>query len=436
MSIFENGHIVKDIDGESIKIINLLSEGMLGYVYLAEYKGTLMALKWYKVDNCKDIDRLYYDISLKVQSPPPDSTFICPKAITEKINGSFGYVMELISEDYYPLSKLLYAGNNTLSFTAATQACISAAAALRKLHITGCCHNSLSDNNVFIDPINGQILIGDCDDINTYGCNAELFGKYKYMAPELVAGKGNMMSNAQSDRHTMAVIMFAMLFGSHPLEGKCWLVPCLTEERMEMLYGKDPVFVFDPENDSNRPVPRIHNTMSERWSAAPDYLKSIFAKAFSQEALKDPAKRPLETEWLSVLMRLKNDIVVCPNCNNEILVNDIANITCSHCHAPYQAKKTITLPGYTVVATPDTVIYKKQIIPTPSSDSLKPFLVVVSKADDPDSLGLKNISGESIKAVTPRGIVKKVENGGIIPLLDGITIKAYGNMITLSNTQK
>ncbi len=436
MSIFENGHIVKDIDGESIKIINLLSEGMLGYVYLAEYKGSLMALKWYKTDNCKDIDRLYHDISLKVQSPALDSTFIWPKAITEKANGSFGYIMELIPEDYYPLSKLLSSRNNALSFAVAAQSCINAAAALRKLHTVGCCHNSLSDNNVFVDPINGQILIGDCDDINMCGCSTELFSIYKYMAPELVTGKDNVMPNAQSDRYAMAVIMFSMLFGSHPLEGKLWLVPCLTEERIEMLYGKDPVFVFDPENESNRPVPRIHNTMSERWSAAPDYLKSIFTRAFSQEALNNPAKRPLETEWLSVLMRLKNDIVVCHKCNNEIIVNDITDIICNHCHTQYSAKKTITLPGYTVVAAPDTVIYKKQIIPTSSSDSLKPFLVVVSKADDPDSLGLKNISGEAIKAVTPRGIVKNVENGGIIPLLDGITIKAYGNMITLSNTQK
>ena len=356
--------------------------------------------------------------------------------VSEKSKDFSEYISEVIPEEYFSLSTLLASRKHSFtSFETAIEACLQIVSALRKLHINGLCHPSLNDSNIFIDPETGKILISDCDMIRLCNAKTNFGNSYRFMAPELTYKPDQKYPDAQSDRYTLAVILFLIIFNNHPLEGKRWLVPCMTNEYAEKLYGTDPLFVFDPEDDRNAPVPKIHRTLTERWELAPKYLKDIFLKAFSSDALTDPSKRPLEVQWLSTLMHFKNDIVNCPSCQNEMFVTDISSVECDNCLAPYIAEKTITLPDYTVIARKGTVIYKHQIVPTPANDSLKPLLVVVSKTDDPASLGLKNISGETITAITSKGVVKRVEDGGVVPILNGITIAVFGKKIKLSIKQ-
>ena len=62
------------------------------------------------------------------------------------------------------------------------------------------------------------------------------------------------------------------------------------------LYGTNPVFVFDPENKSNRPVPGWHKNAIALWPLYPSFFRDLFVRAFTL-GLRDAWARVRESEW-------------------------------------------------------------------------------------------------------------------------------------------
>ena len=61
------------------------------------------------------------------------------------------------------------------------------------------------------------------------------------MAPEVV--RNIKRPDVMSDRFSLVVVLFRLLFLDHPLEGKRVVEhPCLTEELELKFYGKAPIF--------------------------------------------------------------------------------------------------------------------------------------------------------------------------------------------------
>ncbi|GHT94654.1 hypothetical protein FACS1894141_1740 [Spirochaetia bacterium] len=60
----------------------------------------------------------------------------------------------------------------------------------RELHRKGYRCQDLNDGNFFIKAQNGDVLICDNDNVSEYGKNSGIAGKARYMAPEVVLGKG------------------------------------------------------------------------------------------------------------------------------------------------------------------------------------------------------------------------------------------------------
>lgn len=42
------------------------------------------------------------------------------------------------------------------------------------------------------------------------------------------------------------------------------------------IYGEEPVFIFDPTDDSNRPNEKVHSGVIELWNCIPQYMKDLF----------------------------------------------------------------------------------------------------------------------------------------------------------------
>ena len=59
------------------------------------------------------------------------------------------------------------------------------------------------------------------------------------MAPEVVMGKKR--PDIHTDRFSLAVVLYLLLFLNHPLEGKKTMCPCLTEQLERKFYGSEPV---------------------------------------------------------------------------------------------------------------------------------------------------------------------------------------------------
>lgn len=331
MALFEPGKILKTDLGAPIKILKHLGGGGQGDVYCVEYQGKQKALKWYKPGSLREPDAFYKNLKNNVLKGSPDPAFLWPEAITEYVDGLYGYIMDLRPEGYYELSKIMASDKlNISSFRTAVEACIEIVSAFRNLHFMGYCFQVFNCDDFFINPKNGKVLICACDNIAPNETNFGVWGNPRYMAPEIVAGKGKVLPNTRSDRYSLAVILFLILCGNHPLEGKRWLVPFMTDAYAEKLYGTAPEFIYDPNDDSNGPVKNIHSNVIARWGYMPQYIRDAFLKAFSQEALKNPDRRLREFDWLNVLVRFRSDIVKC-RCGNEVFVNDFEHIICDCC---------------------------------------------------------------------------------------------------------
>lgn len=431
MALFEPGKVLKTDLGAPIKIEEYLSGGGQGEVYRVEYQGKQKALKWYKHGGLRNPDAFYDNLSKNIAKGSPDPAFLWPEAITEKAEGSFGYIMDLRPEGYYELSKIIASDKYDFSsFRAAIEACIEIVSAFKILHFNGYSYQDLNDGNFFINPKDGKVRIGDNDNVAPNGTNMGVLGKPRYMAPEIVVGRGKVLPNTQSDRYSLSAILFLILFMCRPLEGKRFLVPCMNDAYAEKLYGSDPLFICDPNDNSNGPVKNIHTTVIERWEFMPQYIKDAFLKAFSQEALKNPERRLRELDWLNALVRFRSDIVKC-SCGNEVFVQDAASTQCDLCGKMVEVKHKIQLPGYSITAAKGTRVYRCQLGLCNIDDALNPVARVVVKDDDPDTIGFKNMTSDILSAQTPSGKMKQVPPQGVVPFKSGIEIEAFDKKIVL-----
>lgn len=346
MARLENNSIVKTVLGESVQVINKLGEGGQGTVYEVKWRDNSYALKWYHRGGGKNADKFYENLKQNVEKGSPASTFLWPLAITEKDNdGCFGYVMKLIPNEYKDFSQFLL---NRVKFSN-TKAFVNAAllitVSLQFLHNEGLSYQNLNDGNFFINPDDGDILICDNDSVAPDGEHLEYSGVPGFVAPEVLAQ--NHMPDAFSDRFSLAVILFKLFFKHHPLIGKC-NDNCTT-------------FIFDPNDDSNRPVPGIHNNPLKLWPLFPPFIQDLFIRAFDKSLMKEDGSgrqnRINENEWLQQLVRLHKSIVLCPHCNNETLYepNELER-PCVNCGYIFNGKEEVINKNEIVTAALEKLI--------------------------------------------------------------------------------
>lgn len=429
MAQFEPGKILYTDFNVPIKIVKYLAGGGQGDVYVVEYNGKKKALKWYKnVGN--DPEAFYNNLAENVKNGIPDKAFLWPEAITKKMEGSFGYIMDLRPEGYHELSEFMLARDvKFASFKAAVEACIKIVSAFRILHNKGRSYQDLNDGNFFINPQTGDVLICDNDNVAPNGTNMGVIGKPRYMAPEIVCGTA--LPTTQTDRFSLAVILFLILCMNHPLEGKKSLVPCMTPHEAEKLYGSEALFICDPVDKSNAPVKNIHGNVIARWGFMPDYIKEAFLTAFSQQAIKEPGRRLKELDWLKVLVRFRSDIVKC-GCGNEIFIKNASTTRCDGCGKPMTINHVIKLPHYSITAAKGSRVYRCQLGICNADEALSPVALVVAKDSEPNVLGVKNMTPNILRATTPSGKSKQVQPQEIVPFKTGIIIEAYDGKIELN----
>ena len=430
MDKLESGKVINTTLGSPITIEKYLASGGQGDIYIVEYGGNKKALKWYKPKALRDPNAFYEHLKRNADKGPPDKAFLWPDAVTEKINGSFGYIIDLRPDGYYELSKILASDKYRFSsFKAAIDACIWITNAFGKLHADGYCYADMNDGHFFINPKTGEVLICDNDYVVPNGTRVSILQPPCYSAPEIVISEGQRPPDRQSERYALSVLIFLILFGGHPLEGKQWVVPCLDVAKTKDLYGNNPVFIFDPNNDSNRPVNNIHVNTIHRWNVMPNFVKDMCIRAFSNQSLLEPNKRPRELDWLKVLVRLRNSIVRC-SCGSEVFVEGIGSYKCDCCEKTIDLKNELILPMYSTAASKGTRVYRCQLGVCNIEDALAPVLLVVAKADG--TLGVKNMTPNPLKAFTPSRKEKVIEPGMVVSFISDISIVAYDKTISLT----
>lgn len=426
MARLHKDQVVETDNNEKIIVQSILGEGGQGIVYKVLYHEKEYALKWYS----KSTDEKFYNNLInnsKKESPAP--TFLWPLAITKKdSNGCFGYIMKLRPDEYKEFSKFLINRVQFQSFTAIVNAAMQITASFRMLHNRGYSYQDLNDGNFFINPTNGDVLICDNDNVAPYKENLGIQGKPRYMAPEIVTLEKK--PDSFSDRFSLAVILFLLMFKSHPLMGKADNNKTDPVKNEMNLYCKNPVFIFDPKDDSNRPNPEIHKNALLFWNIFPASIKDEFIKAFDKKLMNSDGSnredRIIEKEWLKELVRLKEQIIICPNCKEETFVNfDQSECECINCSA-----KISVPPVFSISKKKISLFTGKQVFDYEFNDDditveqlSKLSAEVIANKKNPNICGLKNLSSNNWLKTTPSGKTEEIVQNGVVPVARGIKIK-------------
>jgi len=425
MNEFTKGQRIKTISGGELEVIQKLGEGGQGIVYKVNYNGKQLALKWYFGNKLHDADRFYRNIENNIKQGAPTGAFLWPLEITEYYEGSFGYLMDLRPSEYKDFSLFLLAKVRFANIQALINAALCITNGFRELHNRGYSYQDLNDGNFFVNPQTGDVLICDNDNVAPYGENLGIAGKCRYMAPEVVMGKKR--PDNHTDRFSLAVVLYMLLFLNHPLEGKKTMCPCLTEELERKFYGSEPVFVWDETDDTNRPVRGVHSNEIKLWPVYPEFVRKTFQKAFSHEAMvgNDTAHRVIEKEWQEVFTMLRDITVKC-SCGSETFIDAVnPSSTCVNCGKSIERPMIMKVKKYNVALIPGVKLYSCHV--KYDSDDFKAINgeIVTSKMD-PNVIGLKNCSGLSWEAILPNGASKAYPDGQVIKLGRGLKIK-FGN---------
>lgn len=422
----KQGDKIKIQTGGEATVLQELGSGGQGTVYKVSYNGNEYALKWYhKPSEAKFYDNLKHNI----EKGSPSPYFLWPLFLTEKDKeGCFGYLMEVRKPEYREFSDFLLAKVQFQTVSAMIEAGIKICISFRMLHSAGYSYQDLNDGNFFINPANGDVLICDNDNIAPADANLGILGKCRYMAPEIVTGKS--LPNTQSDRFSLSVILFLLLFNNHPLEGEAVSnCPCMTEKHEKKFYGTSPVFLYDPNDSSNRPVKGIHINVIDLWKQFPDYVQDIFTDQFSKKTMQEPGRRITEKEWLEkVLLRMRHELVHCPSCKSEVFADvEQDQFECADCHYRTKRMPIIQSGKYKIAVEKDKVIYQyvtneqKLLINTPTA-------IVVESKKTPGLFGLKNLTKEVWTLTTKSGATRLINPGEAAPLLVGNLISfGFGN---------
>ena len=409
---FTKGSRIPLQNGQSAEVIAKLGEGGQGTVYRVRVTGQEYALKWYHKTALQNPRRFYQNLENNIRQGAPSPAFLWPEFLTGEKNGSFGYVMKLRPSNYREFSDFLLAKVHFSSLSAAANAALNITNGFRELHRKGFSYQDLNDGNFFLDPATGDALICDNDNVAPYGESLGIAVKARYMAPEVV--RNIKRPDIMTDRFSLAVVLFRLLFLDHPLEGKRVVEhPCLTEELELKFYGKEPVFIYDKTDDSNRPVHGIHANALRFWPVYPKFIREQFLKAFSKNAMNGQEPRPTDNDWQIVFTQLRDCIVKCP-CGGETFLNLDGDSLCINCGLKIPRPPVLLSQNrYKVALFPGMKLYRCHT--DRDSDDFREITgEVIRSMKNPAIWGLRNLSDEIWNAESRDGTQKPIAKNEVM----------------------
>lgn len=438
MSELSIGQQVELEYGDKATVTSVIGSGGQGTVYAVEYNGRKWALKWYDVTKMKDPVGFRDNIKRNIQDGAPSNKFLWPQYLTaDAEDGTFGYLMDLKPDSFDAFTDILntyklkidpLTGQSVripvrfANLRCMVTAAINISNAFRQLHRAGKSYQDLNDGGFFINTETGGVLVCDCDNIAPDGANFGIGGKPGYMAPEVVRGLAK--PDTQTDKYSLAVVLFKLLFRGDPLEGqKVVKDVCLTEALELKHYGADALFVYDPVDASNRPVRGIHDNVIKFWKMYPEYIKELFVKSFT-DGIKDPNKRIIENEWQKAFIRLRSEIIFCPcgrtNYADMFVKDDARTYRCPKCGMTFAtmsfSNRENRMPLYI-----GTKFYECEIDPD-SEDYTAVAGELVENKLKPGVLGIKNSSELTWKVRMPDGQIHDVAPGKGCPIWQDLEI--------------
>lgn len=433
--------------GEAV-VSREIGRGGQGIVYLVRYRGREYALKWYFISRIKNPEAFRNNLRRNISDGAPEGgkQFIWPLFLTkQKKNGAFGYLMNLAPRGYdsftdiyngYRWEKPLRQGNPAVkrkvkfaSLDVMITAAINIVKAFRALHLTGKSYQDLNDGGFFIDTRTGDVLVCDCDNVAPDGENFGIGGVPGFMAPEVVRGVSK--PGVLTDRYSLAVVLFKLFFRGDPLEGsKVLQCVVMTEENDLIHYGKNPVFIYDPNNNTNRPVKGIHDNVIKLWQIYPEFIRKAFTMSFTY-GIMEPNARIIEKSWIQMLIQLKLDIIHC-SCGKTAFSSSFEGkgghtLQCRSCGSTIYM---LGLNDYELPLNPGAKLFR--CLTEKNNDDFETVTgTVIENRLKKGLFGIKNMSRQTWKAKFPDDTIREVSPGKAVPIWRDLEID-FGDQILAS----
>lgn len=396
-----------------------LGAGGQGEVWLAALEGKDVAVKVYHAHTATAAQRDVLERLTKVGTPA--RYFLWPTSLVEdRATKSFGYIMEL-REQRFRSSEDFMARRVEPSFRALLTAAWQLSDGFLQLHSKGFCYRDISFGNVFFDPTSGDVRICDNDNVDIIGSpNSGVLGTPRFMAPEVVRREAS--PSADTDRFSLAVLLFYFLMGGHPLDGaREAKIRCLDIPALERLYGTDPLYIFDQNDSSNAPVVGLHDNPLAFRNLYPQSIRTQFERSFT-DGLHYPNKRVRESEWRKVFSRARDSILPCGKCQAENfydaeLLRSAGLQPCWHCRSALTLPPRVRIGDDVVLLNADTKLYNHHLGPSEATELA--IAEVVPNPHNPSLFGLKNLTSEAWTFTKPDGTVMDVPAGRAVPILAG-----------------
>ena len=411
------------------RVMQLLGAGGQGAVYSVDIDGAHFALKWYH-DNIARVDKtLRARLSRAIGVGPPTDRFLWPIDLVEVADSdSFGYVMPLRQAEYAGMRGLISPPPKRLELPLARRiiVCHSVAHNFLELHARGFCYQDINFGNIFLHPDTGDIVICDNDNVDVDGMDASVFGTRKFMAPEVVMRRA--LPSTKTDLFSMAVLFFYIVHGWHPLDGKREAEIQIMDSSAEVgLYGSHPLFLFNPADQSNGPVPGFHDPIAARWMSLTPTIRTLFGRSFTT-GLTQPGERILEPEWRSAFARMVDAIVTCKACGFEQALyldasgQSLVPHACLACRAVLPKPPVLLFGRQVVILSPGGRIGLRHLDPDRTLDFASHGAVVEAHPERPNVWGLRNLTQVPWRATVPETGELTVEPGRAVRIMNGVTI--------------
>lgn len=406
------------------RVTALLGQGGQGHVYeVQRSSGSPLALKWYRPE-CATDEQLQ-EIQTLVEFGPPHTRFLWPMSIA-RIAGEpgFGYVMPLRDRSFLELSHLLSNKDNhgnelDVSFASIIAICRQLGYSFLRLHARGMCYRDISFGNVFFEPKTGDVLICDNDNVGIDNGTARVLGTPFFMAPEVLRDHTyNTLPNTDTDRHSLAVLLFYTLCIGHPLEGRQTEGGVRDAAWLLRHFGTHPLFCMHPDREENRPTSAV---VREYWGIYPQFLRRLFVQAFV-DGISEPTRRVTEGQWIKATDRLRDGMMRCPDCRFTGFWDPAEpGRECRGCHAPLVPPLVIRIGRRTVAVSELGTLRSDHV--TPGVDDSVVIGQIRAHPQAAGRWGLQNKSRQSWVAEYAGGHRVNVNAKETVELLPGMRLR-------------
>jgi len=422
--LLKTGTTLTGLWNQEYVVGKFLGSGSQGEVYEVSDPGSnKLALKWYFKSNATEQQRKILDTLIKDNAP--NDSFLWPADIVSQRQGKlFGYIMPLRPANYAGIVSMMKRKAEP-TFEVLSRAAFALVKGYRALHTKGYCYRDISFGNVFFDPKSGKVLICDNDNVAPKDENCRVQGTPCFMAPEIVRGETG--PSRQTDQFSLAVLLFYMFMLHHPLDGKIEdKIHCKDMAAQKKLYGTSPIFIFDPDNDKNRPASGRQDNAIIYWKLYPQEIKKLFIESFTV-GLKEPNKRITENVWLDAICNLMCCIMPCSKCGVEVFADKDATATgsCWNCKTPIHKAAFITIGKNQVALLSTTKLYSHHV--NNDYDISTVMGSTVRNPKNPNQWGIRNDSSGNWTYVNADGSQETVIPGKSAVIATGAKIN-FGRM--------